>query len=37
MLRGQIIVGSDESQMCGAEPNQKVSLFCPYRSFSANP
>jgi hypothetical protein len=37
MLRGQIIVGSDESQMCGAEPSQKVFVFCPYRSSSANP
>jgi hypothetical protein len=29
MCRGQIIVGSDESHMGDAEPNQKVFSICP--------
>ena len=29
MYRGQIIVGSNESHMCDAGPNQKVFSICP--------
>jgi hypothetical protein len=37
MLRGQIIVGSDESQCAVLNPAKKSFVFCPYRSSSANP